>query len=61
MGVEKIQSSAATAYWGFNAAVDSAQTRLLPQGQRFVQLTGQSGELDLNDQIDEVVREIQSE
>ncbi len=45
----------------FNAAVGSAQSRLLPQGRRFAELAGQSGELDLGDQIDEVVREIQAE
>ncbi len=45
----------------FNAAVGSAQSRLLPQGRRFAELAGQSGELDLGDQIDEVVREIQTE
>ena len=45
----------------FNAAVGSAQSRLLPQGRRFAELAGQSGEIDLSDQIDEVVREIQGE
>jgi len=44
----------------FNSAVGSAQSRLLPQGRRFAELAGQSGELDLGDQIDEVVREIQA-
>ena len=44
----------------FNAAVGSAQSRLLPQGRRFAELAGQNGEIDLSDQIDEVVREIQS-
>ena len=44
----------------FNAAVGSAQSRLLPQGRRFAELAGQSGEIDLNGQIDEVVREIQA-
>ena len=44
----------------FNAAVGSAQSRLLPQGRRFAELAGQSGEMDLSDQIDEVVREIQA-
>ena len=44
----------------FNAAVGSAQSRLLPQGRRFAELAGQSGEIDLSDQIDEVVREIQA-
>ncbi|MDB4349163.1 DNA recombination protein RmuC [bacterium] len=43
----------------FNSAVGSAQSRLLPQGRRFAELAGQSGELDASDQIDEVVREIQ--
>ena len=42
----------------FNAAVCSAQRRLLPQGRRFAELAGQSGEIDVADQIDEVVREI---
>ena len=42
------------------AAVGSAQSRLLPQGRRFAELAGQSGEMDLSDQIDEVVREIQA-
>ncbi|MBL6801207.1 MAG: DNA recombination protein RmuC [Synechococcus sp. BS307-5m-G37] len=44
----------------FNAAVGSAQSRLLPQGRRFAELAGQNGEIDLGDQIDEVVREIQA-
>ena len=44
----------------FNAAVGSAQSRLLPQGRRFAELAGQSSELDVSDQIDEVVREIQA-
>ena len=43
----------------FNNAVGSAQSRLLPQGRRFAELAGQSGEIDVSDQIDEVVREIQ--
>ena len=45
----------------FNAAVGSAQSRLLPQGRRFAELAGQSGEIDLSDQIDEVMREIRAE
>ena len=45
----------------FNAAVGSAQSRLLPQGRRFAELAGQSGEMEVSDQIDEVVREIQAE
>ena len=44
----------------FNAAVGSAQSRLLPQGRRFAELAGQSGEIDLSDPIDELVREIQA-
>ncbi len=44
----------------FNAAVGSAQSRLLPQGRRFAELAGQSGEIETSDQIDEVVREIQA-
>ena len=44
----------------FNAAVGSAQSRLLPQGRRFAELAGQNGEMDVSDQIDEVVREIQA-
>ena len=44
----------------FNAAVGSAQSRLLPQGRRFAELAGQHGEIDVSDQIDEVVREIQA-
>ena len=44
----------------FNAAVGSAQSRLLPQGRRFAELAGQNGEMDLSDQIDEVLREIQA-
>ena len=44
----------------FNAAVGSAQSRLLPQGRRFAELAGQSGEIHVSDQIDEVVREIQA-
>lgn len=43
----------------FNAAVGSAQSRLLPQGRRFAELAGQSGEMVISDQMDEVVREIQ--
>ena len=39
----------------FNAAVGSAQSRLLPQGRRFAELAGQSREIDVADQIDEVV------
>ena len=42
-----------------NAAVGSAPRRLLPQGRGFAELAGQSGEIDVADQIDEVVREIQ--
>ena len=34
------------------------QSRLLLQGRLFAELAGQSSEIDLNDQIDEVVREI---
>ena len=30
----------------FNAAVGSAQSRLLPQGRRFAELAGRSGEID---------------
>ena len=45
----------------FKAAVGSAQSRLLPQGRRFAELAGQSGEIDLSDQIDEVMREIRAE
>ena len=44
----------------FNAAVGSAQSWLLPQGRRCAELAGQSDEMDLNDQIDEVVQEIQA-
>ena len=44
----------------FNAAVGSAQSRLLPQGRSFAELAGQNGEIDVSDQIDEVVREIQA-
>lgn len=44
----------------FNAAVGSAQSRLLPQGRRFAELAGQSSEMDLSGQIDEMVREIQA-
>ena len=44
----------------FNAAVGSAQSRLLLQGRRFAELAGQSGEIDVSEQIDEVVREIQA-
>lgn len=43
----------------FNAAVGSAQSRLMPQGRRFAELAGQSAEIDVSDPIDEVVREIQ--
>jgi DNA recombination protein RmuC len=44
----------------FNVAVGSAQSRLLPQGRRFAELAGQSGEVNLSGAIDEVVREIQA-
>ena len=44
----------------FNTAVGSAQSRLLPQGRHFAELAGQSGEIAMGDQIDEVVREIQA-
>ena len=43
----------------YNEAVGSAQSRLIPQGRRFSELAGQSGEAKLNDAIDSVVREIQ--
>ena len=39
-------------------AVGLVQSQLLPQGRRFAELAGQSSELDVSDQIDEVVREI---
>ena len=42
----------------FNAAVGSAQSRLLQQCRRFAELLGQNGEIDLTDQNDEVVRNI---
>ena len=44
----------------FHAAVGSAQSWLMPQGRRFAELLGQSGEIDLGEQIDEAVREIQA-
>tara|TARA_B100000674_G_scaffold356765_1_gene299562 strand:- start:234 stop:590 length:357 start_codon:yes stop_codon:yes gene_type:complete len=44
----------------FNATVGSAQNRLQQQGRRFAELAGQSGEIDLSDQIDDVVRKIQA-
>ena len=44
----------------FNDAVGSAQARLLPQGRRFAELAGQSGDLSITDAIGEVVREIQT-
>ena len=44
----------------FHSVVGSAQSRLLPQGRHFAELAGQSGEMDVSDQIDEVVREIQA-
>lgn len=44
----------------FNAAVGSAQSRLLPQGRRFAELARQNGDIDVSDQIDEVVRDIQT-
>ena len=44
----------------YNEAVGSAQSRLIPQGRRFSELAGQSGEAKLNDAIDSVVREIQA-
>ena len=42
----------------FHAAVGSAQSWLMPQGRRLAELLGQSGEIDLGEQIDEAVREI---
>ena len=42
----------------FNAAVGSAQSRLLPKGRCFADLAGHSGEIDLSGQIDEVVRRL---
>ena len=42
----------------FNEAVGSAQSRLIPQGRRFSELAGQSGEAKLNDAIDNAVRQI---
>ena len=42
---------------GFNAAVGSARSRLLPQGRC---RAAAKGEIDLSDQIDEVVREVQA-
>ena len=44
----------------FNAAVGSVQSQVLPQGRRFAELAGESGEIDMSDQIDEAVREIQA-
>ena len=44
----------------FHAAGGSAQSRLLPQDRCFAELAGQSGEIDLGEQIDEAVREIQA-
>ena len=43
-----------------NVAVGSAQSRLLPQDRCFAELDGQSGEIDVSDQSDEVFREIQA-
>ena len=43
-----------------HAAVGSAQSPLLPQDRCFAELAGQSGEIDLAEQIDEAVREIQA-
>ena len=43
----------------FNAAVGSAQSRLLPQGRRFAELAGQSGEINICGQIDKLVRKIE--
>ena len=57
--VRDIVNSLTYLYKSFNAAVGSAQSRLLPQGRRFAELAGQSVEMDVSDQIDEVVREIQ--
>ena len=39
----------------FNAAVGSAQSRLMSRGRRFAELAGQSGDIDVGDQIDELV------
>jgi len=39
----------------FNAAVVSAQSRLLPQGRHFAELAGKNGQMDVADQIDEVM------
>ena len=43
----------------FNAAMGSAQSQLLPQGRHFAELAGQTSEINMSDQIDEVLREIQ--
>ena len=45
----------------FNSALISVKSPLLLPGRRFAELARQSGELDLSNQIDEVVREIQGE
>ena len=58
--VRDIVNSLTYLYKSFNAAVGSAQSRLLSQGRRFAELAEQSGEMDVSDQIDEVVREIQA-
>ena len=43
----------------FSAEGGSAPSRWLPQGRRFSELAGPTGEIDVSEQIDEVVREIQ--
>ena len=42
----------------FNDAVGSAQGRLLPQGRRFAELTGQQSEPKFPDAIEESVRDL---
>ena len=43
--VNDIGNNLTRLYKSCNAAVESAQNRLLPQGRRFAELAGQSGEL----------------
>ncbi len=44
----------------FNDAVGSYQSRLMPQGKRFAEMTGQNSDLKLSDGIEGTVRELKA-
>ena len=44
----------------FNEAVGSYQSRLMPQGKRFAEITGQNSDLKLTDGIEASVRKIKA-